>query len=377
MMKKIKKLRAIKVLHRFLIAIKRFFVKVYKVKAIKAILVTFLILNILASICINIFVVYMMSFGDTINNQVAQCPADGIAKAMDSVVLVKGANGSGSGFWVRDNIIVTNNHVVVDNGNLVVSNANGLNAKAKVIETDTMKDLAVLEIEGAKGTPLEWRIGDTYVAEDTYALGYPLSKDLTITKGIISAITYDDYDSRVYIQTDSAINLGNSGGPLLDKCGKVLGVNTSTISDTQNIGFSLKFDQASKSVDDMLLASAKSSNEEKKNSYPSEQAEVIAKYYTTLSMGKLPEAYSFYSKKRQTRYPLESWTNQMATSGFITLKTVENTDQANTIKVDFLATDYTEDYYLQTKEFVGTWTLVRENNMWKMDESNIADLGLK
>ena len=365
------------ILRRLLTGVKNFFVRIYKVKVVRVFLIIFLVLNFVGVIIINSLVVYLL-VNDYINEtKPDECPVDGISIAMKSVVMVEGDKGSGSGFWIKDNIILTNNHVIMDNDNLIIVNANWENAKAKVIETDTMKDLALLEVEYMRGKPLEWRTGDIFVAEDTYAVGYPGGKDLVITKEIISAFTHDDYDSRVYIQTDSAINPGNSGGPLLDKCGKVLGVNTSTVHDMQNVSFSLKFDQASKSVDDMLLASAKSSNEEKKNSYPSEQAEVVAKYYTTLSLGKLDEAYSFYSKKRQTRYPLDSWKNQMATSGFITLKTVENTDKANTIKVDFLATDYIDYYSLQTKEFAGTWTLVREDNMWKMDESNIADLGLK
>lgn len=353
--------------------IKRFFAKIYVKKLIRLLQVIFLTL----CVGITILVAYLLLTDYGNETKPAECPADSITNAMKSVMMVKGDKGSGSGFWIRDNILVTNNHVVVDNGDLTVLNASGFNAKAKVIGTDTMKDLALLEVEGAHSKPLEWRTGDLFAAEDTYAVGYPSGKDLVITKGIVSAFTHDDYDSRIYIQTDSAINPGNSGGPLLDKCGKVLGVNTSTVSDMQNISFSLKYDQVSKSVDNMLLASAKSSNEEKKNSYPSEQAEVIAKYYTTLSLGNLDEAYAFYSQKRQIKYPLDSWKKQMANSGFITLKTVENTDKSNTIKVDFLATDYIDYFSFQTKEFAGTWTLVRENNMWKMDESNIADLGLK
>ncbi|KQY27003.1 serine protease [Rhizobium sp. Root482] len=153
----------------------------------------------------------------------------------------------GSGFVIDPTgFIVTNNHVIEGADDIEVNFANGQKLKAKLIGTDTKTDLAVLKVEPKKpltavpfGDSRQMRIGDWVMA-----IGNPFGLGGTVTVGIISArgrnINAGPYDN--FIQTDAAINRGNSGGPLFNMKGEVIGINTAIISPSGGsigIGFSV------------------------------------------------------------------------------------------------------------------------------------------
>lgn len=149
--------------------------------------------------------------------------------------------GMGSGFIISsDGYILTNAHVVEEAGALAVTLLDGTELEAELIGVDRISDVAVLRIDSANLRPL--KLGDSAnsrVGDYVVAVGNPLGRGLegTVTMGIISArsrtITIDDH-SNTYIQTDAAINVGNSGGPLLNMYGEVIGINT---AKTINAGF--------------------------------------------------------------------------------------------------------------------------------------------
>ncbi|TWB92010.1 serine protease Do [Bradyrhizobium macuxiense] len=146
-------------------------------------------------------------------------------------------NSLGSGFIVDTaGIVVTNNHVIADADEINVILNDGTKIKAEVVGVDKKTDLAVLKFKPPKpltavkfGDSDKIRLGDWVVA-----IGNPFSLGGTVTAGIVSAknrdISQGPYDS--YIQTDAAINRGNSGGPLFNLDGEVIGVNTLIISPT-------------------------------------------------------------------------------------------------------------------------------------------------
>lgn len=308
------------------------------------------------------------------------CTPDNITKASKSVVYVSGNEKSGSGFWIKDNIVLTNNHVVSYNDELKVTDNDGKEKTATVLSTDTLRDLALLKVEGETGTSLPWTKKKANIVDDVFALGYPGGKNLTITKGIVSATKKDDFDDRVYIQTDTAINSGNSGGPLVNRCGEVVGVNTATLLGTQNIGFAITADQVEKRVVAMVEGTKKATAAEQSLKYPSDQAEVVAKYYDTLGQGDFATAYDYYHLRRKGKLPYENWKKGFdkayENSFMIRLKSVETTDQPNTVKVNFMVIEFVGyDDFLE-KEFTGEWTLARENNLWKLDESNIKEVAI-
>jgi serine protease Do len=169
--------------------------------------------------------------------------------------------GLGSGFIIDKNgIVVTNNHVIQGAEDIVVSVNGSKEYKAKVIGKDPYMDIAVLQIESdEKFIPVSFgdsdkaRIGDWVIA-----IGNPFGFGGTVTTGIISSRNRDigltRYDD--FIQTDASINVGNSGGPLFNLEGKVVGINTAIIapgrSGSIGIGFAIPSNPASKVVEQLI-----------------------------------------------------------------------------------------------------------------------------
>ena len=165
----------------------------------------------------------------------------------------------GSGFIIdEEGIVVTNNHVIEGAEDIVVQVNGEKKFKAKVIGADPLSDIAVLQIETKeKFVPVKFgdsdkaRIGDWVIA-----IGNPFGLGGTVTSGIISArnrsIGLSRYED--YIQTDASINSGNSGGPLFDMNGDVIGINTAILGRSGNvgIGFSIPSNSAKIVIDQLI-----------------------------------------------------------------------------------------------------------------------------
>ncbi len=142
---------------------------------------------------------------------------------------------SGSGVIVDagQGIIITNNHVVEGGGKYTVDLLDGRLFDAVLVGTDKATDLAVLKIEATGLAQVEVADSGTLRTGDlAFAVGYPLGLDQTLTMGVISGLGRSGMGDRIedYIQTDAAVNSGNSGGPLLDSRGRLIGINTSILS---------------------------------------------------------------------------------------------------------------------------------------------------
>src|SRR6202522_608297 len=160
------------------------------------------------------------------------------------------AQSLGSGFVIDSSgVVITNNHVVGDANEIVVIFTDGRKLKAKVIGKDPKVDVAVLKVESEK--PLKTvKFGDSdkmRVGDGVMAVGNPFGLGETVTAGIISArnrnIDSGPYDD--FLQTDAAINKGNSGGPLFNLQGEVIGINTAILSPSGGwigIGFATPSD---------------------------------------------------------------------------------------------------------------------------------------
>ncbi len=178
----------------------------------------------------------------------------------NSVVLIETDIGSGSG-WVydTDGHIITNNHVVEDTSWIQVTFQSGTIIQATLVGRDPYSDMAVIRINhlGEPLLPLEIGVSkDLLVGETVIAIGNPFGLDNTMTAGIVSATgrqmsTINNYAIVDVIQTDAAINPGNSGGPLFNLRGKVVGMNTAIISNTNDfsgIGFAIPSDTIQREV---------------------------------------------------------------------------------------------------------------------------------
>jgi S1-C subfamily serine protease len=165
--------------------------------------------------------------------------------------------GAGSGFIVSsDGLILTNYHVVMDSRSLTVDLQDGRQLEAQVVSTDQTNDLALIKIAATGLSTLE--LGDSdavQVGQLAIAIGSPLGTFTdSVTQGIVSGLDRDitvgergsnfTEDLTGLIQTDAAINAGNSGGPLLDASGRVVGVITASTNSAQEIGFAVPINRA-------------------------------------------------------------------------------------------------------------------------------------
>ncbi len=171
----------------------------------------------------------------------------------------KDAGASGSGFlFTPDGLILTNSHVVAGAGRVQVSLQDGQGFDADILGDDPHTDLALVRVSGSKlptavfGNSRNMRVGQVAIA-----IGNPYGFECTVTAGVVSALgrSMRAYSGRMIddvIQTDAALNPGNSGGPLTDSRGEVIGVNTAIIRAAQGICFATAIDTAKVIVGQIL-----------------------------------------------------------------------------------------------------------------------------
>jgi serine protease Do len=157
--------------------------------------------------------------------------------------------GAGSGFIIdADGSILTNNHVIDHAERITVKLSDGRSFVARVIGADPDTDIALIKIDGQPGLPVA-PLGDSStlrMGEWVCAIGNPLGYEHTVTVGVVSFLGRKLFDESLdnYIQTDAAINFGNSGGPLINSHGDVIGINAAISSRASSIGFAVPIDGA-------------------------------------------------------------------------------------------------------------------------------------
>jgi serine protease Do len=158
--------------------------------------------------------------------------------------------GSGSGFIIDpDGSILTNNHVVDRAERITVKLSDGRTLRARLIGADPDTDIALIKVDGQGGLPVA-PLGDSSslrMGEWVCAIGNPLGYEHTVTVGVVSFLGRKLFDMSLdnYIQTDAAINFGNSGGPLINSRGEVIGINAAISSRASSIGFAVPISGAS------------------------------------------------------------------------------------------------------------------------------------
>jgi S1-C subfamily serine protease len=172
---------------------------------------------------------------------------------------MEGRGGHGSGFAISpDGLIVTNNHVVDDAKTVRIKTAEGLTTEGRVLGRDPDTDIALIRANTGIGA---WaRLGDSKRLRRGHvaiAIGNPLGFEWTVTAGIVSALgrSMRASNGRLIddvIQTDAALNPGNSGGPLVSSSGQVIGVNTAVIRGAQSIAFAVASNTANYVVSELL-----------------------------------------------------------------------------------------------------------------------------
>jgi serine protease Do len=157
--------------------------------------------------------------------------------------------GAGTGFLIDpDGLILTNHHVIEGADRIMVRLTDGRNLRATRIGSDPDTDIALIKVESGASLPYA-ALGNSdglRVGEWVIAIGNPLAYEHTVTVGVVSFIGRKLFDTSLdrYIQTDAAINFGNSGGPLINARGEVIGINAAISSRASNIGFAVPINQA-------------------------------------------------------------------------------------------------------------------------------------
>src|SRR5437868_5243353 len=197
----------------------------------------------------------MVRFPPPSDEEVLDAYSHAVTSVVDAVgpavVSVSLRHGGGSGvLFTPDGYLLTNAHVVGRAGSVKIGLPDGSTHEGNVVGTDQATDLAVVHIDGTHlpaaelGTSSKLRVGQLVVA-----IGNPLGFSFTVSAGVISALgrTLRAQDGRLMdaiIQSDVAMNPGNSGGPLVDSRGRVVGINTAIIMGAQGISFSVPVDTA-------------------------------------------------------------------------------------------------------------------------------------
>ncbi len=168
-----------------------------------------------------------------------------VQEIIPAVVKINTASGSGSGFFVKDyGLVITNHHVVSGFRSVAIETQNQQKYVADVVLVNPLSDIALLkprtQIEMPEVKFLSFK--NLKSMDRVSVLGFPFGMPFTVTEGIIST-TKQLVQGKNYIQTDAAVNPGNSGGPLVTQAGEIVGVTTSKFTEADNIGFALPIDE--------------------------------------------------------------------------------------------------------------------------------------
>lgn len=171
---------------------------------------------------------------------------DMVSRVMPAVVLVETPSGRGSGFYVAPDTLLTNVHVVAGNTGVTLRRFDGTTASARVETINGDVDIAVLKVSNPVPGQPTIRIGSALTArvgQEVIAIGSALGTlQNTVTRGIVSALRQSG--AAMLVQTDAAVNPGNSGGPLLDRHGSAIGITTLSYKGQQGLNFAVAIDHA-------------------------------------------------------------------------------------------------------------------------------------
>ena len=171
---------------------------------------------------------------------------DIVAKALPAVVVVETSAGRGSAFFVDRDRLLTNHHVIVGQSYVKLRLSDNTVLDARIIATSADYDLAVLKLMQPGPDRAFLTLGtvqDVRQGQEVLAIGTPLGVfQNTVTRGIVSSLR--QLDKVLVLQTDTALNPGNSGGPLIDHAGQVIGINTLAFRGSQGLNFAVAIDHA-------------------------------------------------------------------------------------------------------------------------------------
>ena len=180
-----------------------------------------------------------------------------IDDVVKSVVTVRTDRSIGTGFIVDDSgFVVTNQHVIAGANSIVVLTHDRRQIPAQIMVADSFRDVAILRINANYPAINFADSDDLRVGNKVIAIGNPLGLAFTVTEGIVSAVDRAGPNGlNEYVQTDVSLNPGNSGGPLIDTQGRLVGINNFKVGDAESLGFALESDALKSAIDELTNSS--------------------------------------------------------------------------------------------------------------------------
>lgn len=294
-------------------------------------------------------------------------------KLKKSVVRIIGGYGEGSGFFISPSEVVTNFHVIADEPSPKIVFPDGHFETPEKIVGDKNMDIAVLTVKNSYAD-FVYELPDQFSLvsnEPLLSAGYPLGSEITGDATIVKGNFIDFRKSRKdvvgYIQTNISLVKGMSGGPLVDQCGSVVGVNTQSLA---GISFFITATDVREN-----LANLTDQEIQKIDVDPSKSpSDAVHAFYTYLKARQMEKGYSLLSSKYLEKTNYEEWTNRFTDILDVDVISTEMyKDSKDVVFVKFGTTNWVDneaDYHY----YEGTWETLNEEGMFKMNKSKIIEV---
>lgn len=308
------------------------------------------------------------------------CGSDTKFKLQKSVTRIIGGYGEGSGFFITPSQVVTNFHVIADEPSPKIVFSDGKFETPVKIVGDKNMDIAVLTIENEYPDLVYELPTDLNLTDDEPLLsaGYPLGSgvvgDPTVVRGNFIDYRRSRTDYIGYIQTNLSLVKGMSGGPLVDQCGKVVGINTQSLA---GISFFIMASDVKSNLENLTDQEIVKINVDPKKS----PEEAVKAFYTYLKARRMEDGFNLLSKKYLEKTNFTEWTNRftdildvevISTEKYIQSKASREEDK-DMVFVKFGTTNWVDgeaEYHF----YEGTWQTVYEDGFYKMNKSKISEV---
>lgn len=292
-------------------------------------------------------------------------------KLRSSVVRIQSSDGIGTGTIIdSQGLVITNQHVVGLDRIVQVTLPSNRVVLGTVLSRQDPPDLALIKVSEFGLTPVT--IGSEFslkLGQRLLSLGYArdLPGEPTLTGGLFSA------SREIYVQTDTPLNPGNSGGPLFTTCGEVIGIVVGGRIDSQGLNFAIGSNAVTTSI-----ASMRNDTSVSANSVPVlNPVETATYFYALLATRQYSEAYALLSPRFQSGRSFTTFRDGYSTTEAIYLEFVRTTSTGTSsasVEISVLASDIINGQRV-VRRFGGTWTLIKIDNRWLLDIGQIRQTG--
>jgi len=302
---------------------------------------------------------------------------DAVARIEPSVVRIEGSYWGGSGVVIDElGYVLTNRHIVEGDRSVTVVLPDRRRLSGEVWSVAADADLALVKVSGTALHSAEWGdSADLRPPDRLIAVGYPmadvlgeLGEEPSVTTGTFSAHRSDGQVK--WLQTDAPLNPGSSGGAVVDTCGRLVGIATAGLRDTEGMNLAIASETARRVADEMIRRPAPSLALAQSDARLTPE-DTTHLYYYMVANRDFPEAYLLLSQRFQTGHPYNKWLAGYDTTLFVSVEDVRTVQSVPPIvHVSVVATDLF-GRELVTRRFAGEWTLVWERDAWRLDVGKI------